>query len=441
MTDRLLTLANHPFAAPLVRALGLPSPRPLLRADGPYAERELSGRTAAVVAGEGGFAGDACRAALGAQGAALEAAGPLRALVVDATGLRRTGELRFLREAVAAAVPRLAGGARVLLLAHATPADPEAAACARAVEGFMRSLAKEIGRRGATANGVEVEPHALQGLPAAIAFFCSDRSAYVSGQVLRLAASASTDAPRERLLAGRAALVTGAAGGIGAATARRLAGEGAFVLCADVPASATALEALAASIGGAALALDITAPDAAARLLAAGQARGGLDVVVHNAGITRDRTLAKMSAAEWDAVIGVNLASVLAIDAALDAAGALRGGSRSVYLSSISGIAGNAGQSNYSTAKAALIGYVRARAAMLSRSGGTANAVAPGFIETAMTARIPFMVREVGRRLNALSQGGRPGDVAEAICWLARPDAQGFNGQALRVCGQSFLGA
>lgn len=148
-----------------------------------------------------------------------------------------------------------------------------------------------------------------------------------------------------------------------------------------------------------------------------------------------------MSRTEWDSVLAVNFRAVLAIDRALDDAGALRAGAREICLASISGIAGNAGQTNYAASKAALIGYASGRAARLAGDGITVNAVAPGFIETAMTDRIPFLVREVGRRLNSLARGGRPEDVAEAIAFLARPGARGISGQTLRVCGQSFLGA
>jgi 3-oxoacyl-[acyl-carrier protein] reductase len=110
-------------------------------------------------------------------------------------------------------------------------------------------------------------------------------------------------------------------------------------------------------------------------------------------------------------------------------------------VASTSGIAGNRGQTNYAASKGGVMGMVRASAPLLAANGGTINAVAPGFIETAMTARIPFAVREVGRRLNSLQQGGQPSDVAEAIAFLASDAAGGINGDVLRVCGQNLVGA
>jgi len=164
-------------------------------------------------------------------------------------------------------------------------------------------------------------------------------------------------------------------------------------------------------------------------------------VLVHNAGITRDRSLFKMSEAEWNQVMAVNLQAILAIDAALDQADLLAPGAREICLSSISGIAGNAGQTNYAASKSALIGYVAARSAVLASRGATINAVAPGFIETDMTRQIPWLIREAGRRLNALSQGGQPRDVAEAVAFLALPESGAVRGQTLRVCGQALMGA
>jgi len=112
-----------------------------------------------------------------------------------------------------------------------------------------------------------------------------------------------------------------------------------------------------------------------------------------------------------------------------------------VCVSSISGIAGNAGQTNYSTSKAGVIGIVQMFAPALAERGATVNAVAPGFIETQMTATMPIPAREAGRRMNSLAQGGLPVDVAETIAWFANPGSAGVTGQVVRVCGQSMIGA
>lgn len=440
MTDRLLRLANTPWSAPLLRLLGLPRPRILPRRTGAWTAQELAGRQA-VLSGLDGTVDPGLQALVRRLGAVTEGAGAPDLVLLDLRTLDTPAQLGQLRTRLQADVAGLAPGARVLLLAPAHAIRAPTAAALAAVEGFVRSLAKEIGRRGATANLLQL-PADLDtaALAPLLDFFGNARSAYVSGQVLRLQV-ASTSALGYPALQGHTALVTGAAGGIGAATARRLAADGAHVICVDVQAADVPLQRVANEINGQALALDITAPDAPARFVEAAGARGGLDVLVHNAGITRDRTLGRMSDAEWSSVLAVNLQAILAIDAALDAASALRPGAREVCLASISGIAGNAGQTNYAASKAGLIGYARARARELQASGGTINAVAPGFIETAMTQKMPLMVREAGRRLNALQQGGLPEDVAEAIAFLARPDAGAVNGQVLRVCGQSLLGA
>lgn len=435
MTDRLLQLANSPWTAPFVRALGLPRPIPLARRADGFGAAEHAGRATLVLGS--GFAAVECRRMLAAQGADLAPAGALHAIVFDATDRATAAALDALHDLLRSAVGRLRPCGRVVLLVDAAPTAPEAAAAARGTVGFMRALAKELGRRGATANALALPPAALPALDAALAFFATDRSAYVSGQVLRLRGGIAPPATASA----RTAVVTGAAGGIGAATARRLAADGAHVVCVDVPQAAAALGGVAAAIGGTAVPIDITVAGADAQLVEALAARGGADIVVHNAGITRDRTFLRMSGEEWGRVIAVNLRAVVELDRAIDAAGLLRDGARAICLSSISGIAGNAGQTNYSASKAALIGYVEARAEQLRARGITVNAIAPGFIETRMTDRIPFMVREAGRRMNALAQGGRPEDVAEAIAFLARPAAVGVTGQTLRVCGQSLLGA
>jgi 3-oxoacyl-[acyl-carrier protein] reductase len=107
----------------------------------------------------------------------------------------------------------------------------------------------------------------------------------------------------------------------------------------------------------------------------------------------------------------------------------------------VSGIAGNRGQANYAASKAGVIGTVESLAPVLAERGQTINAVAPGFIETQMTAAMPLGTREAGRRMNSVAQGGQPVDVAEAITWLASPASGGVNGNVVRVCGQSLIGA
>ncbi len=269
----------------------------------------------------------------------------------------------------------------------------------------------------------------------------------MSGQVVRIAAREAGDRGGSRTtgptpLAGRVALVTGASRGIGAAIADVLARDGAHVVCLDVPAQGADLSAVANRVGGEAVQLDITAADAPARLVEHLTGRhGGVDVVVHNAGITRDRTLGKMDAGRWDAVLAVNLAGQLRVNDALLAKKVLRTNGRIIGVSSIAGIAGNVGQTNYATSKAGVIGMVTALAPKLARQGSTINAVAPGFIETAMTAAVPLFIREAGRRMNGMAQGGLPVDVAETIAWYANPASAGVNGNVVRVCGQSLLGA
>ena len=262
-----------------------------------------------------------------------------------------------------------------------------------------------------TVNLVHVEEGAEERIGPTLKFLLTPRSAYVSGQVIRVGAG------RERPVAGRTALVTGGSRGIGAAIADVLEREGASVVRLDLQ--------------DADIELDITDPDAPARL--AERFSDGLDIVVHNAGVTKDRTLAKMPEDRWQSLMEVNLLAPERITAAL--LPVLRDEGRIVCVSSLSAIAGNAGQTNYATSKAGLIDLVTD---LELERGITINAVAPGFIETAMTAAMPVGVREVGRRLNSLRQGGLPVDVAETVAWLA---GSGVDRNVVRVCGQSLLGA
>jgi 3-oxoacyl-[acyl-carrier protein] reductase len=143
----------------------------------------------------------------------------------------------------------------------------------------------------------------------------------------------------------------------------------------------------------------------------------------------------------WDMVLGINLQAIINVDAVLDAENIINEHGRVICLCSIGGIAGNRGQTNYGATKAGLIGFVERRGTTARDRGVTVNAVAPGFIETRMTAEMPIGMREAGRRMSSLAQGGEPRDVAEAITFLATPGAGGISGNVLRVCGQSLIGA
>src|SRR6185295_11727533 len=145
--------------------------------------------------------------------------------------------------------------------------------------------------------------------------------------------------------------------------------------------------------------------------------------------------------AQWDSVLDVNLSSQERINDVLVERGLIGNGVRIVGVASIAGIAGNRVQTNYATSKAGVIGLVQSCAPDLARRGITINAVAPGFIETAMTARMPVLLREAGRRMNSMAQGGLPIDVAETIAWFASPGSGTVTGNVVRVCGQSLLGA
>lgn len=445
MADAYLKLVNSPPANGIAKKLGLPRPAELRR----YRRGQplVPGPVLVVASGaaEGlseqlsGWGLEVCRRAAPGE--------KLGAIVLDLTTVSDPRELSEPMLAAGASLRDLAPGARVVSISR--PADsasePAAAAARQGVQGAVRSLAREL-RAGATANGLlladgmgPADPGAL----GALQFLLSGRSAYVDGQFLLVGPGADRlPEDAERPLTGRTAVVTGAARGIGAAIAKVLHRDGARVICVDLPAAGEELARVSNAAGGTALQLDITSGDAGARILEHARSRyGGLDIMVHNAGITRDKLLANMDQARWDSVINVNLAAQLRINEALLASGAGRA-PRVVCLASTSGIAGNRGQTNYAASKAGVIGMVEASAAAFAERGGAINAVAPGFIETEMTARIPWGTREVARRLlPSLQQGGLPVDVAEAVAFLAGDGAGGVNGRTLRVCGQSLVGA
>lgn len=473
MSDLLLELSQNPQFRKLVKTTGLPLPMPpqLARGDGGYVDNFLEGKTVALWSKAGSDAATRLLPVLSAAGASIqvpegvelsdmaealgveigtlstEEVGALDAIVFDGTTLESTQELDALHTFFGPIIRALGMSGRVLILGRpASDAENASqAAVSGALEGFMRSVAKEIGKKGSTAQLLRVSKNAEDRLEGPVRFFLSPYSAYVDGQPMRVCTRVEGDAiglPFTEALAGKVALVTGAARGIGKATAKRLAAEGAHVIALDLPFDTEALTAVAKEVGGDSLPLDLTSEDAAQRIENFVKARhGGLDIVVHNAGVTRDKTLARMSPEQWQLALDVNLRAVEKVTAHLLDTDAIRANGRIVCLASVAGIAGNMGQTNYAASKSGLISYVRYMATPLAAKGICINAIAPGFIETRMTAAIPVAVREVGRRLNNLSQGGRPIDVAEAITFLSSPGAIGISGQVLRVCGGMMLGA
>jgi 3-oxoacyl-[acyl-carrier protein] reductase len=366
---------------------------------------------------------------------------PVKALVFDATGIADSTELVELQRFFHPNVKRVQRSGRVVVLGTPPAGLPARAATAqRALEGFTRSLAKEIGR-GSAAQLVYVAEGAEEEIDSTLRFLLSPRSAYVSGQVVEIgkAVTKTPEVDWERPLGGKVALVTGASRGIGEAIATTLHRDGAELVLLDVPALSADLAAVAERLGAETIELDITDPDAPKQTAAA--IPDGVDVIVHNAGVTRDRTIAKMPEDRWSSLMEINLSSEERINDELLERNLLRPNGRIVCVSSMSGIAGNSGQTNYATSKAGVIGMVEALAPELAKRKATINAVAPGFIETQMTAKMPIAIREAGRRMNSMSQGGLPVDVAETIAWFASPASSGVNGNTVRVCGQSLLGA
>ena len=441
MSDRYSQIVNAPVVSTVAKQLGLPQPVSLDRykpgapvVAGPV----LSG---AAPDGRLGKTVSAFLDSIKAERAGAE--GKAKALIFDATGIADSTELVELQRFFYPALGRLQRSGRVVVLG--TPPSeagtPRAHTAQRALEGFTRSLAKEVGGRGATVQLVYVAPGGEDQLDSTLRFLLSPRSAYVSGQVVRIGkgVAPTPEIDWERPLEGKVALVTGASRGIGAAIADTLARDGAKVVGLDIPQAADDLRAVTGAIGGEALGLDITADDAPERIAA--HFADGVDVVVHNAGVTKDRTLAKMPEERWAQLMEINLSSEERINDALLDGKRLNPNGRIVGVSSMAGIAGNNGQTNYASSKAGVIGMVESMAPELAKRKATINAVAPGFIETKMTAAMPIGPREAGRRLSSLSQGGLPVDVAETIAWLASPASTGVNGNTVRVCGQSLLGA
>jgi 3-oxoacyl-[acyl-carrier protein] reductase len=449
-TDLYSQIVHSPPGSFLAKQFGIPQPETLRRyklGDPPLAGTLLIGGEGRVV--------EPLRTALAEDYEVVSNnlggrwADSFGGLVFDATGITEPAALKALYKFFTPLLRNLGPSGRIVVVGT-TPEETGSVGervAQRALEGFTRSLGKEM-RRGATVNLVylaaDAKP-AATGLESTMRFILSGKSAYVDGQVFRVgAADSAPPADWDRPLDGKIALVTGAARGIGATIAEVFARDGASVVAVDVEAAAEALEQTASKVGATVLKLDVTADDAVHRIAEHMREHyhgSRLDVLVNNAGITRDKLLANMDEARWDSVVAVNLLAPLRLTEGLVDNGTLAEDGRVVGLSSMAGIAGNRGQTNYAATKAGMIGLTDALAGAYAEKGITVNAVAPGFIETKMTEAIPLATREVSRRLNSLYQGGQPVDVAETIAYFASPASNAVTGNTIRVCGQAMLGA
>ncbi|MDV4217359.1 3-oxoacyl-ACP reductase [Acinetobacter baumannii] len=463
MTDQYQAFTQSPIGKFVVKNLGLPSPVVLERFEsaqpvvkgavlvGAAPSSVLSGAIAQVLSNIHADSYVGNNVALQQEAAKVglnlrpfnagDKESKFKAVVFDASGIQNSEQLNELYKFFNPIARQVAISGRVIIIGTTpeTAKTVKQAIAQRALEGFIKSVGKEF-KKGITAQVVYVDEGAAANLESTLRFLLSPRSAYVSGQVIRVSKADVVDVDWAKPLAGKTALVTGASRGIGEAIAHVLARDGAHVICLDVPQQQADLDRVAADIGGSTLAIDITAADAGEKIKAAAAKQGGLDIIVHNAGITRDKTLANMKPELWDLVININLSAAERVNDYLLENDGLNANGRIVCVSSISGIAGNLGQTNYAASKAGVIGLVKFTAPIL-KNGITINAVAPGFIETQMTAAIPFAIREAGRRMNSMQQGGLPVDVAETIAWFASTASTGVNGNVVRVCGQSLLGA
>ena len=446
MSDKYLQFANSKIGKNILSILGLPRPPKLVREDANNAHY-LSGNLLFGTSTGALYATQIKQSTEHTDLVFVSEDTKLCHLVFDASGILSTDQATELYQFFHNNISKLPRCGRVVIIGQQPDNidGVEHAIAQRGLVGFIKSVAKEIGRKGATANLIYLNGFGHKGLAAPLRFLLSTGCAYTNGQIINLTTPVSDilpDSNWQQPLAGKSVVVTGAARGIGLAMSQVLARDGAKVIGVDVPQAQEQLKQVMSDIDGVALALDITADEAPWRLIdCCAQQEQRLLGLVHNAGITRDKMLSHMSEQQWHQLIDINISSIQRINQAFLATKMLDQGGRIIGVASISGIAGNLGQSNYAYSKSAVIGMVDSMASVCAERGITSNAVAPGFIETQMTAKIPFATRQFGRLLCSLSQGGLPEDVAEVVAFYLSPQASGINGNTVRVCGQNLMGA
>lgn len=415
------------------------------------------------------------------------------AIVFDARSIKDVKNLKLLHTYLNPVISELTANGRIVIIGgdcHPFETKPSNATVNGAIGGFVRALSKEVASKGITVNMLQMSYNSPGNdeLSGTLNFLLSKRSAFITGQCLRITPlsplahdpnSNYTKSPKDIKnkifnIKEKKVLITGASRGIGESIAKLFHAEGATVLLLDHPSMENQLKDLSKELNNSSyITLDITKENANSILhqyMKSSYLKNDefLDIVIHNAGITIDKTFKSMKEIQFSNVIDVNLKAIIDIDKMLltknwrnnsidsnsdtqsDArsdmgsnprsSAVLADGGRMVYLSSISGIAGAFGQSNYSCSKAGIISYVSAQSHQLQSRQIGVNAIAPGFIESDMTKRIPFMTRNIGRYINALGQPGYPVDIAETALFLSSPASSGMNGVTIRVCGGHMVG-